>query len=87
MKNKIFIEFTVPHVRVVTSYLYTFVIYLYHNLQNLRILRNGRKENEGDGIRIGRKGMKKGCKRVEKKCFALESDKRKNEQRRTVLTT
>lgn len=53
MKNKIFIEFTVPHNRVVTSYLYTFVIYLYHNLQNSRILLMGNEEVRRFGGGVG----------------------------------
>lgn len=67
MKNKIFIEFTVPHDKVVTSYLYTFVIYLYHNLQNLGISGIGERRNRAEGQGSGEKGCKKGCKRVEKK--------------------
>lgn len=62
MKNKIFIEFTVPHDKVVTSYLYTFVIYLYHNLQNLGILGIGERRNRAEGQGSGEKGCKKGSR-------------------------
>lgn len=69
MRNKIFIEFLYGPRALDIRYLYTFVIYLYHNLQNSGIS-NGEYRKEGDREYSGNEKKKREI-RVEKKRVPL----------------